>query len=461
MALDWRLADKTVLHAGGAITPVLVNPWMDNMLTGGTPFVVSPQDIATAQAPVFFHNAVLPLNLPEMYTPSGQLLYPPGQPADRIAANTEFDVERFESDLAATSGNGQIYPYPLGGMAPDFRNGYIETFTAGVEHEFGDFKFNAAYVGTAGVKLASIQAFNGYPGADAAFAPFTQFNSAGQVVGGVGPIGLMTSRSHSTFHSLQAGVSKTSRRAGLGFTANYTLSKSLDDTSAPFPSGFSSYSTALLQAPPQDPRNPGADKGPSIFDTTRAFSLSLIQDLPFNRISPLQKLGRMATGWQLLNITSLASGSPFTVYSGVQQTGVGVKSADRPDQVGVPVFSTSRKIREDYFGLGDANASFFNIPIGVPGGTGPNQGRFGTLGRGTFRGPSYHNFDWALMKDTEIARRNGTEAVKLQFRAEVFNAFNLVNFDLPFNIIRGSGFGIINHTAGSSRQIQFSLKLVY
>jgi putative effector of murein hydrolase len=49
----------------------------------------------------------------------------------------------------------------------------------------------------------------------------------------------------------------------------------------------------------------------------------------------------------------------------------------------------------------------------------------------------------------------------LQFRAEFFNIFNIVNFGLPSNIVRGSGFGIISHTAGSSRQIQFSLKLVY
>jgi hypothetical protein len=39
--------------------------------------------------------------------------------------------------------------------------------------------------------------------------------------------------------------------------------------------------------------------------------------------------------------------------------------------------------------------------------------------------------------------------------------FNLVNFGLPSNIVRGSGFGIINRTAGTSRQIQFSLKLIY
>jgi len=29
------------------------------------------------------------------------------------------------------------------------------------------------------------------------------------------------------------------------------------------------------------------------------------------------------------------------------------------------------------------------------------------------------------------------------------------------NVLRGSGFGLINHTAGTSRQIQFSLKLIF
>ena len=42
----------------------------------------------------------------------------------------------------------------------------------------------------------------------------------------------MTSRSHSTYHSLQTSLSKNSARAGLGLQASYTYSKSLDDTSA-------------------------------------------------------------------------------------------------------------------------------------------------------------------------------------------------------------------------------------
>jgi hypothetical protein len=36
-----------------------------------------------------------------------------------------------------------------------------------------------------------------------------------------------------------------------------------------------------------------------------------------------------------------------------------------------------------------------------------------------------------------------------------------VNFGLPSNIVRGSGFGVISKTSGTSRQIQFSLKLIY
>ena len=97
----------------------------------------------------------------------------------------------------------------------------------------------------------------------------------------------------------------------------------------------------------------------------------------------------------------------------------------------------------------------------VAGGTGPNRGRFGTLRRDTFRGPAYHDFDFALIKDTPFGHRGNGEMGTVEFRAEFFNLFNVVNFGLPSNIVRGSGFGIISKTAGTSRQIQFSLKVIY
>ncbi len=464
LSLAWRVSDRTVLRAGGAITTLLVSPYSQNMAIGGTPLDFNPLMISTPGTPVAFTDYVIPVDLPTMYTTAGQPMFPPGQPADRLAPNTVFDIARFTQELAAETGQ-PVRPYRMAGQGRNFSNGYVESFTAAIEREFGDLKFRASYVGTAGVHLAQARNFNGYYNASPGFAPFTEFDATGVAVGGAGPIALMVSRSHSTFHSLQVGLSKTSSRAGLGFQANYTLSKSIDDGSSPTSQGGfsgSSAATTEVQAPAQDPNNPGAEKGVSIFDIPQAFSLSLIQTLPFNRLNFFRPLGpKVTAGWQFTTIGSVTGGLPFTVFSGIQQTGAGEQNVDRPDQVGRPIFSTSRKTREDYFGLGAANASFFSIPIGLPNGTGPNSGRLGTLGRDTFRGPGYRNLDVALTKDTEFAHRKSGEPLSLQFRAEFFNVFNLVTFSLPSNVLMGSGFGVISQTSGTSRQIQLSLKLYY
>jgi hypothetical protein len=460
VSIDFQLTDHTVLHAGGAITTLLTNLWQDNFLTGNIPFLFTPYVFAQPGAPVPFSNTVMQMQLPPVYTPDGQLVFANGNTKD-VPPNTLIDIQRFQNDLAAMTPGNQIQLLSTFGIARDFRNGYIETYTAGFDHDFGDFKLSVNYVGTAGVNLAGVFSPNSYSGAEAPFAPFTQFNSAGQPVGGYGTETLMTTGSHSTYHALQTSLSKNSMRWGLGFQASYTYSKSLDDTSSALGT-LSGGPGVILQTMPQNPWNPGADKGPSNFDVTHVFALSLIQALPLGRVSFLRPLGRRFTdGWQLLNITTLMTGLPFTVYSGIQQTGVGTSGADRPDLIAQPSFSTDGAVREDYFGRLSNNASFFSIPIGVPGGTGPNHGVFGTLGRNTFRGPGYHNYDIALIKDTPFGKRGNAELGILQFRAEFFNIFNLVNFGIPSNTLRGSGFGIINHTAGTSRQIQFSLRVIF
>jgi hypothetical protein len=223
---------------------------------------------------------------------------------------------------------------------------------------------------------------NGYGGACQGFAPFTQFDTECHAISGFGPETIMTDGSHSSYHALQTSMTKTSARLGLGLQASYTYSKSLDDTSAVL-AGLMGTSGTVLQTAPQNPWDPSADKGPSTFDATHVFAASVIQLLPLDRVRFLRPLGPTLTrGWQFLNITTLTTGSPFTIYSGVQQTGAGLGGGDRPDLVAMPHLSTSRPVRNDYFGLGaEGNRSFFHIPINIPGGTGPNQGSFGTLGR--------------------------------------------------------------------------------
>ena len=461
LSLDYAATKHSTLHAGAAITTILPNLWLDNFVTGGFPLIFQASITAAPGVAVPFRNTVTPITLPQPYTTGGQLLFA-GNDNSNVPANTPMDLLRYQNDLAALTPGHEVQLLTAGVISRHFRNGYIGTYTAGLDQDFGPLKFSAAYVATAGIHLAQVFWPNSFQGAEPAFAPYTQFNSAGHATGGFGPELIMSSGSHSSYHALQTSVSKSDAHFGLSFQANYTFSKSIDDSSSVLGGGISSNSGVVLQTAPQNPWNPHADKGSSTFDVTHVFTLSLFQSLPFDRVGFLQPLSRKLTaGWQLLNITTLTGGSPFTVYSGVQQTGVGVQGADRPDLVSLPNFSINRTIREDYFGRGDANSSFFLVPTNVPGGTGPNFGRFGRLGRNTFHGPHFRDYDIAVIKDTPFGRRNKSELGIVQFRAEFFNLFNVVNFGLPSNIVRGTGFGLINRTAGSSRQIQFSLRLIY
>jgi hypothetical protein len=461
LALEWRAAENLTVRAGGAITTLLTNIWQDNCLTGSTPFVVYPRLTAAPGQPIRFGTTVTPQQLPVAYTTGGQPVFASGS-SKLVPGNTLMDVLRYERDLAALSPDHQVTPLTTAGIGSGFGNGWMGTWTAGIERKFGGATLNAAYVGTAGVKLPVIDYPNGFTGASPAFAPYTQFDSSGRVTGGYGPVTLMTNRSHSSYHALQVSAQNNLTSWGLGFQASYTFSKSIDDASAVFGGFLSGSSGAVSQTAPQDPFHTRAEKGPSSFDISHALTFSIFQDLHADRLWLLRPFGGTLTGgWQLLGIGTLQTGSPFTIYSGVQQTGAGSGGTDRPDQIGQPDLSTSRTVREDYFGRGANNASFFYVPIGVPGGTGPNQGRFGSLGRNTLRGPGFRNLDVALIKDTPIGKRAGGESTSVQFRAEFFNVFNLVNFGLPSNTVLGPGFGEISRTASSSRQIQFSLKLLY
>jgi hypothetical protein len=87
---------------------------------------------------------------------------------------------------------------------------------------------------------------------------------------------------------------------------------------------------------------------------------------------------------------------------------------------------------------------------------------FGSAGRNILTGPGFEDVDLSAAKDTKI-----TERVSLQFRAEAFNLFNHPNFAQPQNNVAVATFGQITATRtvrgdlGSSRQIQFALKLLF
>jgi hypothetical protein len=72
------------------------------------------------------------------------------------------------------------------------------------------------------------------------------------------------------------------------------------------------------------------------------------------------------------------------------------------------------------------------------------------------RQPGIANYDFSLFKNTKI-----TERVGLQFRTEVFNIFNRVQFGPPGETLGNAQFGVISSQLNLPRLIQFALRLNY
>jgi hypothetical protein len=85
-------------------------------------------------------------------------------------------------------------------------------------------------------------------------------------------------------------------------------------------------------------------------------------------------------------------------------------------------------------------------------------GRFGNAGKNILEGPGEKSADLSVRKYFSI-----TEQVRLEFRAEFFNAFNHAVFSQPDNFITdGPGAaGVITSTVIPQRQVQFALKLQF
>jgi hypothetical protein len=342
--ISWAPLKNFTAHAGGAVMVIPPNIWQDNMLTGSTPFSISPRRQSSSSAPLAYGFTITPSMLPIAYDLSGNDILAKG--SKNIPANTPMDVDRYEKDLASVTSSGAVSALNLSGIDAKFGDGALYTWTLGLERKIANLTADLGYVGTAAQKLPRISFPNAYPGATPEFAPYTQFNSAGDVTGGFGVMNVMTNDVHSNYNALQASLFGTVGHSGPGIQASYTWGKSIDTTSVVL-SGTGSTG-ATTSGASQDPFNLRAEKGPSAFDATHNFGLSVAQDLHMESASFLSVLPRSVTyGWELLSISSISSGAPFTVYSGIQQTGAGANGVDRPDQIAVPKLSTARTNRQD------------------------------------------------------------------------------------------------------------------
>ena len=102
----------------------------------------------------------------------------------------------------------------------------LYAWSLGLERKLGNLTGDIGYVGTAAAHLPRISYPNAFSGAVKGFAPYTTFDSEGNVAGGFGVENIITSNAHSTYHALQASISGTVGHGGPGIQASYTWSKS-------------------------------------------------------------------------------------------------------------------------------------------------------------------------------------------------------------------------------------------
>jgi hypothetical protein len=296
-------------------------------------------------------------------------------------------------------------------------------------------------------------------------------------------------RNSSVYHGLEVQVTK---KMAHGFQVNgsFTFQKSLDTASGAVISD--SVITAISSLNWFDPK---LTRAVSDFNDEKVVSINGLWNIPTPK-TWTGFLDKAVGGWQVGGIFSASSGQPFSAI--LAGDPLGLNNSDSfayPNRLSGPGCSTLTNAgnRDNYVKL-----QCFQIPAPVTV-AGVNYIPLGNAGRNIMTGPGLVNMDLSLEKNTKITRISETFALK--FRFDVFNLTNRPNFNPPvqneflFNpgglkagvtatpgptgpcvvpasvtnntdpisgCQGGAGvFGGADGTATTSRQMQFSLKVIW
>jgi hypothetical protein len=186
------------------------------------------------------------------------------------------------------------------------------------------------------------------------------------------------------------------------------------------------------------------------FDHTHVVKINYLWDIPAPHWQ--SKISRIAlAGWQLSGITSFVSGAPLGVsFTQVTPTDITGSPTDGPriEVTENPIIPKSQRTFYHNF-----NTSVFTLPA---------VGTVGNAAKTVIRGPGINNWDAAVFKNFSIH-----EPLRLQFRGELYNAFNhaqftaldtTARFDASGNQVN-SDFGAFT-AAGNPRLIQLVLNRI-
>ena len=343
-------------------------------------------------------------------------------------------------------GSGRVsVPSPLTVFTlPDqFTRGYIRSWNVAVQKELRwGLVGEAAYVGTRQIDQLGFLELNWSPigGGQAGRQLNKQFGRTGQTRL-IAPIG------DSQYDALQARLERRFAN-GVQFAVNYTLSKSMG-----LSGNANSDSTLRINIPEFYDLN----RSLSDFDRTHNLNITNITELPFGPdrrwLRDRGVLSQIVGGWQVNNIVSFYSGTPFSVTA--SGTSLNAPENDqRADLVKPDVAILG--------GIGRTNAYF--DPLAFRSVTEP---RFGTAGFNLLRGPGVASWDFGVFRQLRLPRQ-----MNLEIRMEAFNVTNRPRFSNPGGNVSNlllnpdgsvrdlNGFAVITQTNdGSERQVRFGMRL--
>jgi Carboxypeptidase regulatory-like domain/TonB dependent receptor len=193
-----------------------------------------------------------------------------------------------------------------------------------------------------------------------------------------------------------------------------------------------------------------ADYGAANWDVPHRFVANYIYDVPFLKSSSQPMLKYVVAGWQIGGVTTIQSGTPINVTIAADRANIGITGLQRPDLVGTVPDLDCQESPTNLDLINCFDASAFAMPA---------QYTFGNAPRNVLRGPKAMITDLSLVKNIPLSG-----PMRVQIRAEIFNAFNTVNYGNPNAVFGSATFGRISATNTSypnMRQIQLGAKLMF
>jgi hypothetical protein len=248
----------------------------------------------------------------------------------------------------------------------------------------------------------------------------------------IGSINVIADALSSNYNSLQISF-RQNYAHGVGVQSSYTYSKALGVNGAESEGNNG----------PRNPFNYRLDYGPLPYDLRQNWVTSFIWQPTNNLHLSNRFVNAVVKGWGLTGIFTIHTGSPLSLYSGLDNSLTGIGS-DTPDQVGswhLPGGRSKAQQIQQWF-----NASAF-VANAV--------GTFGQVGIGALRTPGFWNLDTAFQR-TFIPH----EGYQLEFRGSLYNAFNHANLNGPDNDLQSPTFGQILSTS-DPRVVEFGLRFAF